>query len=106
MLSYYLRVVRSVTEYACQAWHSGLTKAQTDKLELIQIRALAIIYPKLSYSEALNVNNLPSLHDRRTDMCKSFFTAMQKDNHKLNYLLPKPQTKRLLRGRAKMSTLN
>ena len=89
LLLYYNRTIRSVTEYACQAWHSGLTKGQSDKLELIQRRSLYVIYPELSYSVALNESGLTTLEQRRTGLCRDFFNNMQQDSHKLNYILPK-----------------
>ena len=42
MLRVFTAVVRSLTEYACQAWHTTLTEEQSDKLESIQQRALKI----------------------------------------------------------------
>ena len=41
--SVYCSYVRPSLEYACLAWHPGLTKDQTDRLETIQKRALKII---------------------------------------------------------------
>ena len=80
--------IRSVLEYACQVFHGGLTKEQSELLESIQKRALRIIIPQLSYAEALAELNLNSLSDRRENMCKQLFEQMQKPDHKLNYLLP------------------
>ncbi len=36
----YTSVIRSVLEYACDVWHSGLNKEQSDTLEHLQKRAL------------------------------------------------------------------
>ena len=46
-------IIRPILEYACEVWHPGLTKAQTQKLEHIQTRAMRIIHPDASYEEAL-----------------------------------------------------
>ena len=40
----YTVLVRSLTEYACQVWHRGLTSEQCNQLESIQRRAMYIIY--------------------------------------------------------------
>jgi len=38
-------VVRPVLEYACPFWHWSLTATQTKTLELLQQRAMKIIFP-------------------------------------------------------------
>jgi len=40
LLTYYKAIIKSVAEYACQAWNPGLTKGQNDNLEKLQERAL------------------------------------------------------------------
>ena len=32
--------------------------------------------------------NIPTLHDRHSDICKAYFGRMRGGNHKLNKLLP------------------
>jgi len=49
----YCSVVRSVLEYACAVWHPGLSNNLSKDIERVQKRCLKIIYPNLSYSEAL-----------------------------------------------------
>ena len=44
LLHFYFSVVRPVLEYACPAWHTGLTRDQSDRLETVQKRALSIIF--------------------------------------------------------------
>ena len=92
LLKYYRSVVRSVMEYSSVVWHSGLTKDQSLSLEHIQKRAFKIIYPELTYSDALDVSNSQTLEDRRKQQCVTFFVKMQRENHKLNYLLPPKRT--------------
>lgn len=84
----YIKRIRSVVEYSCQVWHSGLTKEQSDTLESIQRRALKIIYPNLSYQEALGAANLTTLYLRREHMCHKLFIQMQQPDHRLHKLLP------------------
>ena len=87
----YTSLVRSVLEYACQVWHTGLTSQQSDQLEAIQRRALRIIHPDKSYNEALGLTKLNTLQDRRTAQAKAFFTDMLRPTHKLHYLIPLPR---------------
>ena len=94
ILDTYLAIVRPVLEYACQVWHPGLTEEQRMDIEKIQERALRIAFPALSYEQACNEYNVPTLQSRRTDLCKKLFIDMQKDNHPLHNLLP-PQRRSL-----------
>ena len=44
MLYFYTSVIRPILEYACPEWHTSLTKEQTKQIEVIQKRALRIIF--------------------------------------------------------------
>jgi len=92
LLVYYKAIVRSILEYACQVWHSGLTKEQDKSLEKIQERALRIILPDEEYQSALTTTKLETLSDRRESMCRKLFDQMKEPNHKLHELLPKKKT--------------
>ena len=61
----YCSVVRSVLEYACAVWHHGLSNKLSKDIERVQKRCLKIIYPELSYSEALEKSGLVRLDTRR-----------------------------------------
>ena len=92
MLHYYVSKVRPVTEYACQVWHSRLTKGDSALLETIQRRALKIIYrDDQEYDNHLTRAGLLKLSQRRENMCHKLFTQMQHPSHKLHNLLPKPR---------------
>ena len=41
-----------------------------------------------SYDEARSISNLPTLFERRTKLCQSYFRKMHNADHKLNKLLP------------------
>ena len=82
-------VIVPITEYACPAWHTSLTKHDTDTLENIQKRAMSVIFPGLKYHDALKTSKLPTLSTRRDLLCKAFFIQMSNPEHKLNYLLEK-----------------
>ena len=44
--------------------------------------------PTCSYSEGLVKAGLPSLYDRRSQLCKELFNNIEKGDHKLSHLLP------------------
>ena len=94
MLLMYTTKIRPVLEYACAAWHLGLTQYLTDDIERVQIRAMRIIFPRLSYGDPLVCSQLPTLKDRRNDICLRFFKSMKKSDHKPHHLLPNSQTSR------------
>lgn len=88
LLMYYQSVIRSVTEYACEVWHAGLTKELSEDIEKIQKRALRIISPSLEYQDALAEFHLAELKTRREQLCKKLFNRMQAPSHKLHNILP------------------
>ena len=69
LLHIYYALVRSVSEYCCVIWHNSLPKYLSKNIEMVQKRALHIILPGTSYSEALAKLNCPRLDDRRTFLC-------------------------------------
>ena len=73
---FYTAVIRPILEYACLAWHTSITTAQSNKLEIIQKRALSVIFGVFIFEEYDNfcvANQIQSLKDRRDSLCKSFF---------------------------------
>ena len=46
------------------------------------------MFPACSYSEGLVKAGLPSLYDRRSQLCKELFSDIEKGDHKLSHLLP------------------
>ena len=84
LLVFYKAIVRPVLEYACPAWHPGLTKTQSDHIETIQKQALQIIYPSLSYRGALGASGLPTLSDHRESICKKLFCDIKNKQHQLH----------------------
>ncbi|CAB4016193.1 Hypothetical predicted protein, partial [Paramuricea clavata] len=86
---FYVASVRSILEYACQVFHYGLPQHLSDVIERIQKRALRIIYPELSYQDALDMLGLKTLYVRRGDLCnKPFASILNDEEHKLRNLLP------------------
>ena len=79
----YCSFVRSVVEYAAPAW-SNVTMYLSDSIETIQKRALRIIYPSLTYEDALVHSSLRTLVARREDLCKSFIHKLRSNNINVN----------------------
>ena len=69
----------------CFSFHSSLGKKNTAALEKIQSTSLKVIFPNISYSEALAKSGLETLDKRRQTRCLNF--SLKAANH--------PQQKRL-----------
>ena len=67
-------------EYACQVFHCSLTKYLWDEIERIQKRATYIIYPDLSYADAIVKADLPSPVNRRDSLCSKLFDSIGNNN--------------------------
>lgn len=55
LVGFYTTCIRLVAEYACETFHNSHPIYPSDELQRLQKRAFRIIYPTLSYSEALQV---------------------------------------------------
>ena len=89
LLAFYYSVIRSVLEFSCQLFHRSLPKYLSDDIERIQRRALQIIFPSLSYCEAIDKSGIPTLSERRKTLyIKLFNDIVSNDHHKLANLLP------------------
>lgn len=89
LLMFYRSVIRPLLEYSCPAWHTGITKQDSEHLEHIQKGAMTVIHPGIPYENALTLSNLETLSSRRESLCQKFFAQIQQPDHKLNYLLQK-----------------
>ena len=86
---FYIASIRSILEYACQVFHYGLPEYLSDQIERIQKRALRIICPDLSYSEAIEELDMETLKTRRKGLCTKVFKSIVNDkHHKIHHLLP------------------
>ena len=86
LVYYYQSVIRPVVEYACVVWHTSITKKQSQLIERIQRRAAKIIFGH--ETDALKSLALPSLHDRRELLTKTFFSSLLSSNSCLHHLIP------------------
>jgi hypothetical protein len=84
----YCAIIRSILEYACAVWHSGLTTTQSNDIERVQKRCLRIIYPDLSYRDALFISGLDRLCVRRENIVRDMFKDIQQPDHVLHNILP------------------
>ena len=89
LLAFYYSVIRSILEFSCQLFHRSLPKYLSDDIERIQRRAMRIIFPSLSYCEAMDKAGIPTLSERRESLSiKLFEDIVGNEHHKLANLLP------------------
>ena len=88
LVTIYISVVRPVVEYACPVWSTNLPVYLSDNIEMIQKRAVRVIFPGESYDDIFTQIYLSTLKDRRDYLCKKYFINMQARSHKVNCLLP------------------
>ena len=89
LILFYCACIRSVLEYARQAFHTNLPAYLSDQIERVQKRVLRILFPEVWYSKALEDAGLKTLFHRREELCSSLFKQVVKsDQHKLAGLLP------------------
>ena len=89
LLAFYCSVIRSVLEFSCQLFHRSLPKYLSDDIERIQRSAMRIIFPILSYCEALDKAGIVTLSERRESLSiKLFEDIVSNEHHKLANLLP------------------
>ena len=65
LLAFCCSVIRSALEFSCQLFHRSLPKYLSDDIERIQMCAMRIIFPSLSYCEAIDKAEIPTLSERR-----------------------------------------
>ena len=65
LLTIYVALIGSVLEYCCAVWHTSLPSYFNEQFERLQKRVLRIIFPNLSYREALYASDCVRLDDRR-----------------------------------------
>ena len=72
-------LIRPIVEYASVVF-ANLPLYLNNLFEIIQKCAFRIIYPNLSYSEALEKTKLMFLNDRKEIACKKFVNNIHTDN--------------------------
>ena len=84
---------RPILEYGVQVWQD-IPEILSNKLESIQKRALHIIFPCLSYLDALNTTSFSSLKkkDELSSAVNIFIRKMSQNDQPINFLIPKTAT--------------
>ena len=85
LVNVYRSFVRTCLEYVSSSWAS-LSTTLSEDIESLQRRALRIIYPDLSYMDALVVSGLDTLANRRHQCCMKFISKVREcksDNNPL-----------------------
>ena len=93
LLLVFVTVLRPVLDFAAPVYHPLLTVCQTKDIELLQKKAMKIIYgPEISYQESLAVSNLTSLEERREVLTQNFAVAAEKNPRYTDGWFPKKPT--------------
>ena len=89
MKQVYITYIRSLLEQSSNVWHSGLTLQNENDLERVQKVALRLILKEKykSYENALNILQLDTLKQRRTDISLTFARKCLKSK-KMKHLFP------------------
>ena len=84
LLQVYQRQMRSILEFGCPAWHSGLTKGERRRIEREQKKAFAIILgPRYhSYKQALETLDQKTLEFRREELTLKFAVKCLKNKNR------------------------
>ena len=86
LMLFYITCIRSILEYACPVFHRALPGYLSEDL---QKRVLRIIYPGMSYNQALEFSGLPTLFKRREEISSKLFNEVVGDSGlTLHKLLP------------------
>ena len=89
LVAYYCTCIRSSLDYDCPVFHYSLPQYLQSELERVQKRALACIFPRMPYGEALERACLTSIREHHEDITKSLFRSISKNqNSKLHHLIP------------------
>ena len=73
LITMYVTCVRPILEYCTHVWHYNIPEYLSKDIERIQLRAMKIIDPSLSYNDALAVFDIPTLSSRREQLCLTLF---------------------------------
>ena len=89
MLTVYTTCIRSLLGYSCQVWNFNAPQYLSEEVERIQKRALRLTCPHpISYNQALEQTQLPTLAQRRNNLCQRLFKNITQPERKLHPILP------------------
>ena len=90
LVRYYTTNIRTALTYACQAWTPLLSDILTNKIIQVERKALRVIYPDLSYTDAITECAIPSLAIFVQKQCIHYVGKIfNNPNHPLNHLITK-----------------
>ena len=108
LISIYTSLIRSILDYGCAVWHTCLPSFLVEKIGRIQKRFFRVIFPHLSYREALAFTGYQRLEDNRQSLCLKLFNKLKtQPSLKLSHLVPCARYEshgRLLRGGINLSS--
>ena len=89
LVTYYCACIRSSLDYACPVFHYSLPKYLQVELESVQRRALSCIFPRVHYSDALQLAGLESIRAHQENLTEDLFKSIVNDpRSKITSLLP------------------
>ena len=80
IVTVYCVMIRTLLEYASSAVFANLLQLLSNDLERVERRAMAIIYPTNSYTDALLLAGIQPLGVRRDIACRKFVASVELDN--------------------------
>ena len=93
LIQFYTKCIRPILDYSAPVYHYALPQYLQESLERIQIRALSIIFPEVSYQDSVQLSCLSSLSSRHQELCNKLFSSVvANSNHKLYNHLYKVST--------------
>ena len=89
LVDYYCACIRSSLDYTSPVFHYTLPQYLQSELKSVQKRALACIFPRMPYGEALERACLTSIREHHEDITKSLFRSISENqDSKLHHLIP------------------
>ena len=77
LVAYHSACIRSSLDYACPVFHYSLPQYLQSELESVQKRALACIFPRMPYREALERACLTSIREHHEDITYILITECE-----------------------------
>ena len=89
LVTYFCACIRSSLDCACPVFHYSLPKYLQVELESVQRRALLCIFPRVHYSDALQLAGLESIRAHQENLTQDLFKSIVNDpRSKITSLLP------------------
>ena len=79
LVTYFCACIRSSLDHACPVFHYSLPKYLQVELESVQRRALSCIFPRVHYSDVLQLAGLESISAHQENLTEDLFKSIVKD---------------------------